>query len=320
MAPRKKKAAALLAVPFIDHGLRLIQTADTLAKEDQSRLREMTAALIALILAADLKDAAALIASVQELITSTYAEISAQSTAALATLAPIESRFVTQAINDALNAKKAKPVADHLEPLLEDRPVAAWWDAQRDNTLFKVTAAINAAARIKAPVEDLAKLMESPTGPLAAVSRNAQSLTDVAIHRAANEARLTTLQANSALVDGVQVSETLDSRTCPQCLAYDGSTYDLDGNPTEGTTLPFNGGPPFHPACRGNLIPILTGTTPSSPLTAEKWLDTKSSDEQDEILGVGRAKLYRDGKITLRDLVSKTGKQMTLDELKNRYT
>lgn len=51
--------------------------------------------------------------------------------------------------------------------------------------------------------------------------------------------------------------------------------------------------------------------------TFDNWLSDKSEDFQDELLGSGKAQLWRDGKITLQDLVDpQTGQPLTLAELR----
>ena len=53
----------------------------------------------------------------------------------------------------------------------------------------------------------------------------------------------------------------------------------------------------------------------SADLTFDQWLDKKAPAFQDELLGKGRAKLFRDGKITLPDLIDQSGRPLTIEEL-----
>lgn len=50
-------------------------------------------------------------------------------------------------------------------------------------------------------------------------------------------------------------------------------------------------------------------------ITFDDWLKGKSPDFQDKMLGKGKGKLFRDGKISLTDLVDQRGRPLTLDEL-----
>ena len=50
-------------------------------------------------------------------------------------------------------------------------------------------------------------------------------------------------------------------------------------------------------------------------LSFDDWLSKKPKAFQDKMLGPGRAQLYRDGKITLTDLVDLRGNPLTLEAL-----
>jgi hypothetical protein len=51
-------------------------------------------------------------------------------------------------------------------------------------------------------------------------------------------------------------------------------------------------------------------------MTFEQFLNRQPPAFADKVLGKGRAALWRAGKITLRDLVSGTGRPLTLEELR----
>jgi hypothetical protein len=136
----------------------------------------------------------------------------------------------------------------------------------------------------------------------------------------------------------MQIS-TLDDRTSDICIAYDGAIWNLDGEPIDGTNLPFNGGPPRHWNCRSVLSPVtkswqemgikakelstgaraaLDGEVPAETKFGD-WLERRSEAEQDRILGTGKAELWRSGKISLSQLVDMRGKPLTLDQLESKY-
>jgi SPP1 gp7 family putative phage head morphogenesis protein len=168
---------------------------------------------------------------------------------------------------------------------------------------------------------------------------NAAALVQTSIAEGANDARLAMYRKNADIIKGVQQLSTLDERTTDICIAYDGAAWDLDGNPIEGNDLPFDGGPPRHWNCRSTLVPVikssdelgvdvevLPGTRASmdgqvsDKMTFGNWLETKTPEQQDAILGKGKAQLWRDGKITLRDLLDQSGRPLTLEQLKERVT
>jgi len=149
----------------------------------------------------------------------------------------------------------------------------------------------------------------------------------------ANAARLSAFRKSADLLLGVRQISTLDSHTCLICMAYSNGEWDLDGNPINGTTLPFDGGPPRHFNCRSVLVgisksPLLrdrNGTRASDDgqidrkISFDDFLKRKPQAYVDEVLGKGRADLWRKGKITCRDLLNSEGRIMSLEELRAKF-
>lgn len=137
----------------------------------------------------------------------------------------------------------------------------------------------------------------------------------------------TTMINNVDVVDGYQWVSTLDRHTSNVCIARDGEVYPIG---------PSSPKPPAHWGCRSVIIPKVnpkydlgadvSGRRPSvgSKGSAEVvsgrttyggWLKKQSAEFQNEVLGVSRAKLFRSGKLTVKDFVDDTGRTYTLDEL-----
>lgn len=57
----------------------------------------------------------------------------------------------------------------------------------------------------------------------------------------------------------------------------------------------------------------------SSKTTMQDWLNTRTDAQIDEQLGVGKAKLWREGKITLSDLTNTQNTPLTLEQLKGQW-
>ena len=142
---------------------------------------------------------------------------------------------------------------------------------------------------------------------------------------AANDARLATFRKNARFIAGVRWLATLDSHTCLSCGALDGQAWDLEGDKLSGTKLDFTA-PPKHWNCRCVLSPIPKiefsgGTRASSqgPVAAtttfEDFLKRQSEAFVEKTLGARRAALFLDGRLTLTDLVSGSGRELTLEEL-----
>lgn len=66
----------------------------------------------------------------------------------------------------------------------------------------------------------------------------------------------------------------------------------------------------IRPSSRASMDGQVASTT-----TYPDWLKTKSDAFQDEVLGPGRARLFREGKASLADLVDPTGRPLTLEEI-----
>lgn len=60
------------------------------------------------------------------------------------------------------------------------------------------------------------------------------------------------------------------------------------------------------------------GQVPSAT-TYQDWMSRQPTAFQDEVLGVTKARLFRDGKLTLDDFVDRTGRELNLDELRERF-
>jgi len=225
--------------------------------------------------------------------------------------------------------------------LIEGAPSAAWWSKQSDDTAFKFAAQVRQGIAGNETVQQIVRrVIGSPRlgtpGIMETSRRGATALVHTSIQQVANDARLATFKANDDVVKGVMQLSTLDSHTTKICIAYSGASWDLDGNPINGNTLPFNGGTPRHWNCRSVLtaitfsykelgidIPEAPPGTRASDLgqipadtSFESFLGRHDKAYVDNLLGPGRADLWRDGKITLQQLVGGDGRELTLKRLK----
>lgn len=183
-------------------------------------------------------------------------------------------------------------------------------------------------------------------------TRNAEALVRSSVMTVMNNTREQIYQDNADIIKGVQSVATLDLRTTPVCQAYDGACYDLDNNPIEDadgnvTDLPFLP-VPRHWNCRTILVPILysweelankfhgnstlakeldnvdestrssmDGQVPAS-MTYEDWLTQKDETDPNgvrDMLGPGKYELWKEGRVSLQDLIDNHGNPIPLDEL-----
>lgn len=109
--------------------------------------------------------------------------------------------------------------------------------------------------------------------------------------RAYRSASLQSYQANSDIVRGWQWRASPSRRTCPVCLAMDGTEHPLEE--------PFGS----HPACRCTPVPLLRNQPAPPHETGAEWFARQDEATQRAMLGAGKFDLYRTKQITLQDLV-----------------
>lgn len=171
------------------------------------------------------------------------------------------------------------------------------------------------------------KNVSDPTSITVGELQNTPMHTSIA--QAANESRMAAFRANSDVVSGVRWLATLDAHTCPRCGALDGQTWQLDGTPINAT-VPMQT-PPLHINCRCVLSPQTRFSNMGGGQRASQdgpvdrkttytdFLRGKDKFFQDEVLGPGRAQMWREGLITLSQLFDGSGRELTLTELRAKY-
>jgi len=178
--------------------------------------------------------------------------------------------------------------------------------------------------------------------------RDARSVVLTSVHAVSQKVRHDMYQDNADVIKGVQALATLDNRTTQICMSRSGNAWTLDGKPLGKTKEDFPGPPPWHWRCRSTLIPLLCSIrelggrlsprklaglkksaskrTQSSmdgqvaaDLNYEQWLKTKPKEFQVEVLGPKKYELWKNGKLTFRDLVDQKGRPLTVKELQKKY-
>jgi SPP1 gp7 family putative phage head morphogenesis protein len=155
-------------------------------------------------------------------------------------------------------------------------------------------------------------------GVIEIARRDAEGVVRTSIAHTQNRARMEVFNANADIVGGVQYAAVLDSHTTILCASRDGKVYELDKAP------PI----PAHWRCRSIYVPYFGpregdraskfGPVPAAT-TFEQFLRKQSIDFQEDVLGVERAKRFRNGE-RLEKFVDKSGHVYTLKQLKSRET
>jgi SPP1 gp7 family putative phage head morphogenesis protein len=164
-------------------------------------------------------------------------------------------------------------------------------------------------------------------GVLQRSRRSIEMTTRTALNHTANVAREEIYKRNSDIISGVRWVSTLDTRTSDICIALDGQVFVAGEGPR----------PPAHPNCRSCTTPItkswkelgfnidelppatrasMDGQVPATE-TYGSWLSRQSEATQNDVLGVGRAQLFRDGAVTVDKFVDDVGKPLTLAQLQS---
>ncbi|MFM9829738.1 MAG: minor capsid protein [Sphingomonas sp.] len=230
---------------------------------------------------------------------------------------------------------KLASLADNV--LLEGTPLRDWWKGQEQATARQFAAQVRQGAANNETVDRIVQRIVgkgAEPGIMQVTRRHARTLVHSSVMAAANDAAMASYRKASKYIAGVRWLATLDSHTCKQCAALDGQAWDLDGNKLEGTRVDFTSAP-AHASCRCVLSPIpkrsgatadfaaigdrvsSKGLQPRGTTFAE-FFGRMTPAEQDEQFGPKYAQLMRDGEITVRDLVSRTGRELKLSELRKR--
>ena len=295
-----------------------------------------------------------LLEQTQETIRTYYTDISKVVTTDLRSVASLTATATTGMVNVSVGAEvmtvalapeQLRALAD--DTLIEGAPTKTWWSRQAGDTRARFEDKIRQGYARGYGMDEITRSVRGTAelnymdGVMQTPKRNAEALVRSSVQAVSNSARLEVFAANSDVVNGVQQISTLDSRTTHICKAYSHKVWKLPDYEPVGHGLPFNGGPPRHWNCRSVLTAWLrpfdeltdkdkkkvedAGTQVSmdgqvsAELDYQEWLAGKSPSFQKDVLGPGRYRLWKEGKITFTDLVDQRGNPLSLAELQRRF-
>lgn len=240
-----------------------------------------------------------------------------------------------------ISADIVRPTPERLASLADDilidgAPSSAWWAKQSRQVAFDFAREVRNGVLEGATNEQIVSRIvgrgDEP-GILNTARRNVRGLVHSSIMTAANRARLETFRKNSRFTKGVRWLATLDSHTCITCMSLDRKSWDFDGKPIGDHKMQFQMAP-AHVNCRCVMSVVPKGTGIASvdkaieetEMRASKdgpiantdfagFLSRQSPEFVRDVLGVKRAELWQAGKITLTDLVSGSGRPLTLEQI-----
>ena len=128
-----------------------------------------------------------------------------------------------------------------------------------------------------------------------------------AIHTATSRAQEFFRRINRRFFIEEMWTATLDTQTCPICFGRDGQRFPVGEGPQ----------PPAHPRCRCSRGVRLKGDGPLQRQTFGEWIERQSAEDQREVLGPSRYRLWKEGKVGIKEFAA-DGRVLTLDELRRR--
>ncbi|MCD8213686.1 MAG: minor capsid protein [Campylobacter sp.] len=258
-------------------------------------------------------------------------------------IAKDEVKFIQGSYNDLAgftmfsNVLKPKQIENLLSTtLIEGATLGVWMKGLAKEQQSKLERGLKLGVSLGENNYDLARRIAVA---LNISKRNATTIAVTGAGAIVSQARQDFFEANDDVIKGYQYLATLDTRTSALCRAYDGLTWDTEYKPI-GHKYPFR--TPrvnTHFNCRSTIIPILkswqelgiegleeldqgtkssiNGYVPKS-LNFNDWLKRQDEATIEKTLGKGRAQLFLDGKITMRDLITQQGRSLDLDQISKR--
>jgi SPP1 gp7 family putative phage head morphogenesis protein len=212
-----------------------------------------------------------------------------------------------------------------------------WWKAQGAKAALDVQRNVQLGLLNGESIAEIvrnrlgirASVMED-RGAFQVARRGAEMIVRTATTSVQAQAHLEVFSAQpKELTDQYEYHATLDDRTTIICASLDGSVWEYDD--------PKAPKPPQHLNCRSTILPVINwermGVTPPEKIvgatrstmdgpvknqTYEQWLRKQPVSVQNEVLGASRARLFRDGEVTLKQLLDSDGTVLTLDQLERK--
>jgi SPP1 gp7 family putative phage head morphogenesis protein len=250
-------------------------------------------------------------------------------------VAGTEAEWQVKALRDAapITLDLNMPSPETMKALVTAQPMQGrlmgeWWSGVESNLQKGIQSTIQVGvAAGKTTPQIIRDLNGGEGGPLVASRAHAQAIARTAVNHYANAARQETYKENSDVIKGWQFVATLDDRTTIECSTLDGQEFDLDDTAHQ---------PPIHWNCRSTTVPIvksfeelgidakelpegerasMDGQVPET-VTMEEFLTNKGEEFQNEVLGPGRAEIFRGGKVPFAKFIDQDLKPLSLAQLR----
>lgn len=270
----------------------------------------------------------------------------------------IANRRLNEAIGVDLNNFKPSPeelrtLVQHRG--IGGQSLRRWWTRLGRDRLGRLESAVNLGIIEGDTIQQITRRFRNAENT---TRRAAETLVRTHVNHVANQARNELYKANDDIIEGVRWTATLDGRTSAICQSRDGEVYPLDSGPRPpahpncrsimspvlkswaqvakpGALKQGRGARDFDRLFEKNLKKqgftknqlrhikrdtraSMNGQVPKKQ-TYQTWLKRQPVEFQNDVLGPTRAKLFREGGLSLdRFIEPTTGAGLTLDEIKSR--
>ena len=245
----------------------------------------------------------------------------------VATLAGAEAEFALRLAGVRINPTpfatfSPLPPIEQIVAAVNARPfqgrfLRGWLDGAEEGAAARVRDAVRQGFVEGRPSEDIVRLIRGTKaaqyrdGILETNRRGAEAMVRTAMTHTANVAAQAAWEANADIVKAWRFVATLDARTTLICAGLHGKEFALGTGPQ----------PPRHVNCRSTSIPVLDpieGVAAFELPSYQAWLRAQPVEVQNDILGVTKARLFRDGGLSVDRFVDNKGRILTLQELRRR--
>ena len=303
-----------IAHALADRQVQLFRYDAGLTNEAKKKIEALSLALVALLRSygrepMNKKQLAGFQAKAKKLVDATYSEIEQRIGKQLDGFGAIEAAAVAGILNAAQGGSVALPKLDAVEPTLSGVPMSEYWRQSSDTTFMQVyEVAARDAVNGKSPIDTA----ENPDLSLGTRVVGAAGLVRTVVMSMASDARMGVYSLFGA--QGYIHTSILDGKTSLMCLARSGAMWDANFEPINGTDFAFER-PPLHRHCRSYIRPYFGGDV--AKVNQDSWLNSKTEKQQNDLLGKGKADLWRREVITFRDMLDQSGRPLSLAELKD---
>lgn len=295
---------------------------------------------------------------ISKVVNSVYGEVWGELTGDLQDIVKYETAYQAKALAAAFPAEVQPVIAINTAPWsqawasviakpFQGQLLSQWGKTLPENLVKKIGNSVQQGVLLGESYTDIIKRVKGTAannyndGVVGRVrNTDLANLVKTAVNHTTAVARDATAKANEDIIKARKWLSTLDNHTSPMCIIRDNLYYTMGDIPKPiGHSVPYGAGPGrLHFCCRStetwvtksfeemglSLKNISPGTRASmngqvpNDMSYSQWLKTQTYHVLEDVLGVTRAQMVRDGKVNVPDLFSDKGEWLTLDKLKQR--